>query len=296
MKMNPRDFLKLLKTSKESQEQNLSIDEKRIEMEEVCARFPRTEIVSIQPTELGDVPCSRQEPSTESTSHILYFHGGGYIMGNPETHLGVTTAIAKLSGATVWSVDYRLAPENPFPAAIEDAVSAYRGLLELSPSPDRIVIAGDSAGGGLTVASMLKAKSLGLPMPAGLVMLSPFADLALSGWSHSVSKERDFMADPETLAEMAGSYASGEDRSNELISPIYGDLAGLPPMLIHVGSEEVLLSDSITLAEKAGAARVPVELKIWPEMPHVFQLYAKFLEAGDKSVEEISNWIAAQFD
>lgn len=216
-------------------------------------------------------------------------------MGSPTTHLGITSALAKQSGSNVWSIDYRLAPENPYPAAIEDAVTAYRDLLEKADSPDRIVVCGDSAGGGLTVASMLKAKTLGLPMPAGLAMMSPFTDLTLSGWSHGACKDRDFMADPDTLNEMAGSYADGTDRKNELISPIYGDLAGLPPMLIHVGTEETLLSDSTTLAEKAGNAGVLVELKIWPEMPHVFQLYAKFLEAGDQSIEEISNWISSRF-
>lgn len=295
MKMNPRDFLDLLKTGTEKQNPNASIEEKRAEMVEVCARFPIAEDVSTHSTDLGGVPCIRLEPPIESSFHVLYFHGGGYIMGSPQTHLGITSALAKHSKSNVWSVDYRLAPENPFPAAVEDAVSSYRALLEKADSANHVMVCGDSAGGGLTVASMLKAKSLDLPMPAGLAMMSPFTDLSLSGWSHGACTDRDFMADPDTLDEMAGSYADGADRKNELISPIYGDLAGLPPMLIHVGSEETLLSDSTTLAERAGNAGVPVELKIWPEMPHVFQLYAKFLAAGDESIEEISNWISSRF-
>lgn len=295
MKMNPRDFLNLLKTSTEKQDSNASIDEKRAEMEEICGRFPVDEEVATCSTELGGVPGIRLEPPTDTSSHILYFHGGGYIMGSPTTHLGITSALAKHSRSNVWSIDYRLAPESPYPAAVEDAVSAYRGLLEKADSPDSIVVCGDSAGGGLTVAAMLKAKTLGLPMPAGLAMMSPFADLTLSGWSHGACTDRDFMADPDTLNEMAGSYADGANREDHLVSPIFGDLAGLPPMLIHVGTEEVLLSDSTTLAERAGNAGVPVELKIWPDMPHVFQLYAKFLAAGDESIEEIANWISSRF-
>lgn len=294
MKMNPRDFLQLLKEKAQAQEADMPLEQKRADMEELCARFPHAEGVSLHKTELGGVACMRQEPPVAAVSHVLYFHGGGYIMGSPKTHLVLTTALAKQTSATVWSFDYRLAPESPFPAAVEDCVAAYRALLEHVGSADQIVIAGDSAGGGLTTASMLRAKELGLAMPAGLVMLSPFVDLTMSGWSHDTCSDRDFLAEPDTLAEMSELYVAGQDRTNALISPVYGDLAGLPDMLIHVGSEEALLSDSTTLAEKAGAAGVAVELKIWPDMPHVFQLYGKFLQEADDSIAEISAWVAGR--
>lgn len=295
MKMKPQDFLNILKRKAAEQDANLTLEQKRSEMIEVTKNLPVADGVTLKEVKLGGVRCLQQQYSNEATSHILYFHGGGYIMGSPETHLVFTSTLAKLTGASVWSLDYRLAPENPFPAAIEDAADAYEALLEIAGSSDRIVIAGDSAGGGLTTTSMLKARKKGLPMPAGLVMLSPMAELTCSGWSHSAIADRDFLAEPETLAEMCGNYVGKADRTNPLISPVHADLTGLPDMLIHVGSEEALLSDATLLAERAGAARVPVTLKIWPDMPHVFQLYAKFLEAGDQSTDEISQWIREAF-
>nr|3K6K_A Chain A, Esterase/lipase [uncultured bacterium]3K6K_B Chain B, Esterase/lipase [uncultured bacterium]3K6K_C Chain C, Esterase/lipase [uncultured bacterium]3K6K_D Chain D, Esterase/lipase [uncultured bacterium] len=293
-KMDPRDFLQLLKINAEKAEKNLPLDQKRAGMEALCERFPRAEGVELTLTDLGGVPCIRQATDGAGAAHILYFHGGGYISGSPSTHLVLTTQLAKQSSATLWSLDYRLAPENPFPAAVDDCVAAYRALLKTAGSADRIIIAGDSAGGGLTTASMLKAKEDGLPMPAGLVMLSPFVDLTLSRWSNSNLADRDFLAEPDTLGEMSELYVGGEDRKNPLISPVYADLSGLPEMLIHVGSEEALLSDSTTLAERAGAAGVSVELKIWPDMPHVFQMYGKFVNAADISIKEICHWISAR--
>lgn len=297
MKMKPRDFLKILKAKAAELDGDRSLDEKRADMIEVTKNFPAADGVMLSEAELGGVRCLRQQlGGEEAATHILYFHGGGYIMGSPETHVVLTSTLAHSTGATVWSADYRLAPENPFPAAVEDGVAAYQALLEIAGSPENIVIAGDSAGGGLTTTSMLKAKEMGLPMPAGLAMMSPFTDLTCTGWSHSTCSDRDFLAEPDTLAEMSENYVGSADPKDPLISPIHADLSGLPPMLIHVGSEESLLSDSTALTERAGAARVPVTLKIWPRMPHVFQLYAKFLEEGDASIDEMSRWIKRAFE
>lgn len=292
MKMEPREFLKLLKSKKDSQGTKPSIEDLRIEMDETAKRIPLAEGVSTHTADLNGVPCVRLEPATKSDTHILYMHGGGYIIGSPQSHMAFTSVLAKQAGANVWSIDYRLAPETPFPGALDDVVSSYQALLEIAGSADKIVIAGDSAGGGLTAASMLKAKNLGLPMPAALAMMSPFTDLSLSGDTHDTCVGRDFLADKETLDEMVEYYVADGDNKDPFASPLFGDLAGLPDMLIHVGSEEVLLSDSTRLAERAGGAGVSVELKVWPDMPHVFQLYAKFLEAGDQSLTEIADWIA----
>ena len=292
--MNPRDFLQLLQASAEKQEKGVPLEQKRADMEALCARFPRAEGVTISDAELGGVRCLKQETAQPSAMHILYFHGGGYISGSPETHLVLTTQLAQKSSTTLWSLDYRLAPENAFPGAVDDCLAAYRDLLEQVGASDRVIVAGDSAGGGLTTASMLKAKEAGLPMPAGLVMLSPFVDLTLSGWSNEALADRDFLAEPDTLGEMSALYVGEAERTHPHISPIFADLSGLPDMLIHVGAEEALLSDSTRLAEKAGAAGVSVELKVWPDLPHVFQLYCKFLEAAHTSLDEISSWIASR--
>lgn len=264
----------------------------RADLDDFADRVVIADNVITEDTDLGGVACLRVDPKSANGGHILYFHGGGYISGSPRSHLGLTSYIANATQCTVWSPDYRLAPDHPFPGAFDDAAASYKALLEKVGSADRIIVSGDSAGGGLTIASMFQARELNLPMPAGLALMSPFCDLTLSGWSHSVAGERDFLATPEVLEVMASWYAGQHDRTDARISPCFGDFTDFPPMLIHVGSEEVLLSDSTRLAERAGEARVPVDLKIWPLMPHVFQLHTKFLAAAVASVDEISEWIS----
>lgn len=294
--MSPRDFLALLKSVKKDLIGEPNPSEIRADLDEFARRVRVADGVTFADTSLNGVPCLRVAPVTESGGHILYLHGGGYISGSPKSHLGVTSLMAKLTNSVVWSADYRLAPEHPFPAALDDAVDCYRALLEQGIPADRIVISGDSAGGGLTVASMFAAREESLAMPAGLALMSPFADLTLSGGSHKVVGDRDYLATPEVLEVMANWYAGDHDRSDARVSPCFGDFSGFPAMIIHAGSEEVLLSDSTRLAEQVGLAGAPVELKIWPLMPHVFQLHTKLLDDALASVEELCAWISNRLD
>lgn len=297
MSKSPRDFLTLLKSVKKELDGIPSPEEMRADLADFARRIQVAEGVNVEERKLNQVPCLQISPGTKSASHILYFHGGGYISGSPQSHLGLTSLLAQQANAVVWSADYRLAPESPFPAALEDAVSCYRALLEQEGVPaSRIVISGDSAGGGLALASMLVAKQKDLPMPAGLALMSPFADLTLSGGSHNVAHERDFLATPEVIEVMATWYAGAHDKSDPRVSPCFGEFSGFPPMKIHAGSEEVLLSDSTRIAERAGLDRVMVDLKIWPDMPHVFQLHTKFLADAVASVSELSTWISERLN
>lgn len=291
MNMEPRKFLSVLKANMEGQNPTPDVDAMREEFDREGKRNPKAQGVKESIAELGGISCLCLEVENSVKQHILYLHGGGYAGGSPESHKGMTSILPTKTKMKLWSLDYRLAPENPFPAAIDDVISAYKALIKIAGSASMIIIAGDSAGGGLTVASMLKAKELGLPMPAGLALMSPWTDLKMGGWSHKNNIEKDFLASPEMLEKMADWYAADTDRAHPHLSPGFGDLSGLPPMLIHVGSEEILMSDSVLLAERAGGAGIPVTLKVWPDMPHVFQMFAKFLEPARHSLEEITNWM-----
>lgn len=255
------------------------------------------EAVAITETSLGGVRGLHFKPEAAKPGRaLLYFHGGGYVIGSPGTHKGLTSHIAEAMGAEAWSMDYRMAPEAPFPAAIEDGVAAYRALLESGVSPDSVVIAGDSAGGGTAVATAIKARDEGLPAAAGLALLSPWVNLSCDGWSYSARAEADPMIEQEGIEWMAATYLAGADAAEPLASPIHADLSGLPAMLIQVGPDEMLLSDSITLAERAGAAQVEVTLEIWPNMIHVFQAFYPFLPDARRAVARIGDWSAARTD
>lgn len=245
--------------------------------------------------ELGGVRAQTIIPQTVADGRtLLYFHGGGYVIGAPETHTGMVSYIADAMQATCWSMDYRLGPEHPFPAAIEDGVAAYRALLATGVAPEKVIIAGDSAGGGTAVATALKARDEGLAMPAGLALQSPWVNLVNEGWSYDHKANRDPMITKASIDRMAGLYLNGADARSPLASPVYADLAGLPPMLIQVGPDEVLMSDSIMLAERAGAANVEVTLEIWPEMFHVFQALYPFLKQSRDAIARIGEWGASK--
>jgi acetyl esterase/lipase len=268
-----------------------SVAEMRAGMEASTANMRPIETAKLGETQLGGVRAQTIVPETMSGERVLlYFHGGGYVIGSPETHTGMVSYVADAMQATCWSMDYRLGPEHPFPAAIHDGVSAYRALLESGVSPDRIIMGGDSAGGGTTVATALKARDKGLPMPAGLVLLSPWVNLVNEGWSYDHKADRDPMVSKASLDRMAGMYLDGGDPKAPLASPVNANLTGLPPMLIQVGPDEVLLSDSLMLAERAGAANVEVSLEIWPEMFHVFQAFYPFLKQSRDAIARIGKW------
>ncbi len=275
----------------------LVVEEMRAGMAAITETFPPHPDVQVTDASLGGVRAKRLVPPAAKPGRtLLYFHGGGYVIGSPETHLGLNADLARLMGAEVWSMDYRLAPEHAFPAAIEDGVAAYRGLIEAGIDPGGIFIGGDSAGGGATVATAVKARDEGLPMPAGLILLSPWVNLANTGWSYETRAAADPMISHKNINWFADTYlaGSGHDASHPLASPLRADLAGLPPMLIQVGSDECLLSDSVTLAERAGAAQVDVTLEIWPRMIHIFQIFHPILEEARRANAQIAAWSAAK--
>ncbi|HEV1993284.1 MAG TPA: alpha/beta hydrolase [Candidatus Acidoferrum sp.] len=216
---------------------------------------------------------------------LLYLHGGGYFGCSAESHRSITVFFA-LQGFRVFAPDYRLAPENRFPAAVEDAVAVYRALLSTGYPSQRIVIAGESAGGGLALSLMLALRAASVPLPAAAALFSPWTDLAATGDSIRTNTDRCAMFIGADVAASARYYLGDTDPRNPLASPLYADLSGLPPLLIHVGADEVLRDDSTRLAERARAAGVPVELKIWPVVPHAWQLAPHLIPEARHSLRE----------
>ena len=224
-------------------------------------------------------------PGVRKDRGTLYLHGGGYVMGSLNTHHELMGRFARSTHAQVLGLDYRLAPEHPYPAAVEDAVSAYLWILEQGIAPERVVIAGDSAGGGLTLAMLLVLRARKLPMPAGAVLFSPWTDLTSSGASVRTRADADPMIGPEVLQPMAAHYVGNQSSNTPGISPLFGDLDGLPPLLIQVGDAEVLLDDSTRLHERAQAAGVNSTLHVFPEAFHVFQAVPMLPESTAALVE-----------
>jgi epsilon-lactone hydrolase len=230
-------------------------------------------------------------PDTPSDMTILYLHGGGYYFCSPATHRGIVFPFATRSGARTFSLEYRLAPEHPFPAALDDTLAAYRRLLADGVSPARLVIAGDSAGGGLALATLLALRDAGDPLPAGAVMFSPWTDLAATGASITTNEGRDPMFHGRAFAPAGKLYAGVSDVRHPYVSPLYGRFDRLPPLFFQVGDTEVLFDDSTRAAEKARAAGVSVELQIWPKMPHVFQMFAPFMPEANRALEEAAAFV-----
>ncbi len=222
---------------------------------------------------------------------VLYFHGGGYIIGSPRTHRPMLAHLSRDSGARVLSLDYRLAPEHPFPAPVEDAVASYRWLLEEGFDPSRIALGGDSAGGGLTVAALVQIRYLGLPVPAAGVCVSPWVDMEGLGESMETRAKADPMIVREGLLLSAKTYLGGADPRAPLAAPLYADLRGLPPLLIQVGDAEVLLDDSTRLAGVAREAGVKVQMDVWDDMIHVWPLFAPILPEGKQAIAQAGEFI-----
>jgi len=227
---------------------------------------------------------------------ILYLHGGAYVIGSPRTHRQLVSHLARAAGVTAVIPEYRLAPEYQFPAGLDDAVAVYRGLLESGFKAEDIIISGDSAGGGLSAATLLALRHAGVPMPAAAVLLSPFLDVTGSGESATTRADRDPWFNIADLQVVARYYCPDESEwRNPLVSPVFANVAGLPSMLIQVGDEEILLSDSTRFAEKLKAAGIDVELEVWPHMWHVFQMFlGKMPEAG-VAVGKIGTYIQTHF-
>jgi monoterpene epsilon-lactone hydrolase len=228
--------------------------------------------------------------------HVLYLHGGGYINGSPSHYRDFIWRIAAATSASVLCIDYRLAPEHPFPAALDDAVAAYRWLLADGAASPRMAVMGDSAGGGLAFAALLRLRDEGLPMPAAAVALSPWTDLALTGESYRTNARADSMLIAEQAPAIARHYLAGAEPRHPYASPLYGDPAGLPPTLIQVGSDEMLRDDAVRMADRLRAAGCSVELEIWPRMPHVWQLFAGVVPEARAAVEHIGAFVQGEME
>jgi acetyl esterase/lipase len=230
-------------------------------------------------------------PGAASDRFVLYLHGGGYVMGSVKTHRDLMARISRAGQARVLGLNYRLAPEHPFPAAVDDAVAGYRWLLAQGARPGRIAIAGDSAGGGLTAATLVAIRDAKLPTPGAGVMLSPWVDLEGIGESMTTRSKADPAVQKEGLLGMAAAYLQGQQARTPLAAPLYADLKGLPPLLIQVGDVETLLDDSTRLEARAKSAGVSTKLEVWPEMIHVWQLFASFLPEGQEAIEGIGKFV-----
>ena len=224
-------------------------------------------------------------PSATEDAALLYLHGGGYVIGSLDSHRHLAAEAGRAAGCWALALDYRLAPEHPFPAAVEDAVAGYRYLLGRGLKPDRIALAGDSAGGGLVVAAMVAIRDAGLPQPGCGWCISPWVDMEASGETMTSRSAADPMVQKAGILDMARLYLNGADPRSPLASPIYANLNGLAPLLIQVGAAETLLDDALALAKAAGAADVYVDLQIWPEMVHVWHLFHPELKAGYRAIQ-----------
>lgn len=271
---------------------NASVEKMRAGMERVAERVASD--VQCEPVEAGGVAAEWIVPPNAAQDRvILYLHGGGYVMGSINTHRAMIARIARAALAKALALNYALAPERPFPGAVNDASAAYRWLLAQGYKPGKIVISGDSAGGGLAIATLLALRDSKTPLPAGAVPISPWADLTGSGASVRSRAAVDPMVAGNGLLRMAKQYAGDHDLKAPLISPVFADFKGLPPLLIQVGDAEVLLDDATRTAERAKSAGVDVKIEVWPEMVHVWHVFAKILPEGQQAIDRIGEFVIA---
>jgi monoterpene epsilon-lactone hydrolase len=270
-----------------------TIEELRANMEEVGRKFTPPDSVSFTQADADGVPGEWATPrDSNAEAVIFYLHGGGYGVGSIASHRHLVAQLALASAARGFSIDYRLAPEHPFPAAVDDAVAAARWLLRQGVRPERLVFAGDSAGGGLAIAACLALRDAGDPLPAALVCMSPLTDLAKEGESMRTKIDLDPMVNPASSAAYALRYVGEHgDLKAPLASPLYADLRGLPPMQILVGTWETLLDDSSRVAERARVAGVDVDLQVWDEMIHIWPYFADIIPEGKEAIVRMGDFI-----
>jgi monoterpene epsilon-lactone hydrolase len=273
------------------------VNEQRRLLRELLSAQPLPADVTVTAATLGAVRTAEiTVDGIEPRNIVLYFHGGVYVMSDAFLAADLASQVGRRTHAKVISVDYRLAPEHPYPAAVEDALAAYEALLHNGVATSDIAFAGESAGGGLAIATLVNAREHGLPLPAAAFVMSPYADLTLAGTTMKTKREADPLLSPEALQARVPDYTSGQDAALGLISPVFADLSGLPPLIIQAGSHEVLLDDALRLAQQAATADVEVTLDITPRVPHVFQAYYPILdEAGaalDRAGQLLSGHLA----
>jgi epsilon-lactone hydrolase len=271
------------------------VNEQRRALRELLSAQPLPADVTVTAAELGGVPTAEITVDGIEPRHVvLYFHGGVYVMGDAALAADLASQVGRRTDAKVISVDYRLAPEHPYPAAVDDALAAYEALLDNSKAPSDIVLAGESAGGALAVATLVNARDHGLPLAAAAFVMSPYADLTLAGATMETKREVDPLMSREALQPRVADYTAGLDAALGLISPIFADLSGLPPLLIQAGSHEVLLDDAVRLAGQAAIGDVEVTLDITPGVPHVFQAYHAILDEGAAALDRAGQFLSAQ--
>ncbi|MFI6041726.1 alpha/beta hydrolase [Nocardia sp. NPDC051321] len=272
---------------------NGSVAEIRAGFRALMAQMNVPSEIRTRTTTLGDRPAVLVEPvDTARAGTILYFHGGGFVYGSPETAMPLTANLVTRTGFRAYSVDYRLAPEHPFPAAIDDALSAYRALLDSGEHPSTIAFAGDSAGGGLTVTTCLTARDAGLPMPAAIVAFSPGLDMTRTGESMDTKADTDPLFTRASLEHTGAMYLDGHDPHQPLLSPAtLADLSGFPPMLLQAGTNDMILDDATRLAARARAAGVDVILDITADLPHVYQSFTGALDEADEALDRAAHFL-----
>jgi monoterpene epsilon-lactone hydrolase len=271
------------------------VNEQRRQLKALLSAQPLPADVTVTATELGGVRTAEITVAGIESEHVvLYFHAGVYVLGDAFLTADLASQVGRRTRAKVISVDYRLAPEHPYPAAVDDAFVAYEALLETGTAPSDIVFAGESAGGGLAVATLINARDRGLPLPAAAYLMSPYVDLTLAGTSMRTKLEVDPLLSLEGLRPRVTDYIAGADAAYALISPVFADLSGLPPLIIQAGSHEVLLDDAVRLAGRAASADVEVTLDITPGVPHVFQAYYAILDEGTAALDRAGQRLSAR--
>jgi epsilon-lactone hydrolase len=270
------------------------VNEQRRLLRELLSAQPLPADVTVTAAALGGVPTAEITVDGIEPRHVvLYFHGGVYVMSDAFLAAGLASQVGRRTNAKVISVDYRLAPEHPYPAAVDDALAAYEALLRDGIAPSDIVFAGESAGGGLAIATMVNARDHGLPLPAAAFVMSPYADLTLAGATMETKGEVDPLLSRERLQPRVTDYVAGQDAALGLISPVFADLSGLPPLIVQAGTNEVLLDDALRLARGAATADVDVTLDITPHVPHVFQAYYPILDEGAAALDRAGKLLSA---
>ena len=271
------------------------VDEQRRLFRELISAQPLPAEVTVTAAALGGVPTAEITVDGIEPRHVvLYFHGGVYVIGDAFLAADLASQIGRRTQAKVISVDYRLAPEHPYPAAVDDALAAYEALLHDGIAPSDIAFAGESAGGGLAIATLVNARGHGLPLPAATLVMSPYVDLTLAGTTMETRRELDPLLSREALEARATDYTAGQDPALGLISPVFADLSGLPPLIIQAGTHEVLLDDALRLARQAATADVEVTLEITPGVPHVFQAYHPILDEATAALDRAGQLLSAQ--
>ena len=273
------------------------VNEQRRLLRELLSAQPLPADLTVTAAALGGVPTAEITVDGIDPRHVvLYFHGGVYVMGDAALAADLASQVGRRTHAKAISVDYRLAPEHPYPAAVDDALAAYEALLHDGVAPGDIAFAGESAGGGLAIATLVNARDHGLPLPAAALVMSPYVDLTLAGATMETRREVDPLLSEEALRARIADYTSGHDAALGLISPVFADLSGLPPLIIQAGTHEVLLDDAVRLARQAITADVEVTLDITPGVPHVFQAYHAILDEGAAALDRAGQFLSAKLD